>query len=93
MWQPSMAEEWSCSFKVLHFHALLQGAFLQDYLPFAVFSVVKITSFRVICLINFYPFFFFSHAGLTLTAIIVPIFIVLCLFLFSGICICAALRK
>ncbi|XP_074902930.1 discoidin, CUB and LCCL domain-containing protein 1 isoform X2 [Buteo buteo] len=34
-----------------------------------------------------------TNLGLTLTAIIVPIFIVLCLFLFSGICICAALRK
>ncbi|XP_075270282.1 discoidin, CUB and LCCL domain-containing protein 1 isoform X3 [Opisthocomus hoazin] len=31
--------------------------------------------------------------GLKLTAIIVPVLVVLCLFLFSGICICAALRK
>ncbi|XP_037988697.1 discoidin, CUB and LCCL domain-containing protein 1 isoform X1 [Motacilla alba alba] len=34
-----------------------------------------------------------TSLGLKLTAIIVPIFIVLFLFLFSGICICAALRK
>ncbi|XP_064912809.1 discoidin, CUB and LCCL domain-containing protein 1 [Columba livia] len=34
-----------------------------------------------------------TNLGLKLTAIIVPILIVLCLFLFSGICICAALRK
>ncbi|XP_067149909.1 discoidin, CUB and LCCL domain-containing protein 1 [Apteryx mantelli] len=34
-----------------------------------------------------------TNLGLKLTAIIVPVLIVLCLFLFSGICICAALRK
>ncbi|XP_063007132.1 discoidin, CUB and LCCL domain-containing protein 1 isoform X2 [Melospiza melodia melodia] len=34
-----------------------------------------------------------TSLGLKLTAIIVPIFIMLFLFLFSGICICAALRK
>ncbi|KFO77166.1 Discoidin, CUB and LCCL domain-containing protein 1, partial [Cuculus canorus] len=34
-----------------------------------------------------------TNLGLKLTAIIAPILIVLCLFLFSGICICAALRK
>ncbi|XP_029858081.1 discoidin, CUB and LCCL domain-containing protein 1 isoform X4 [Aquila chrysaetos chrysaetos] len=34
-----------------------------------------------------------TNLGLKLTAIIVPILIVLCLFLFFGICICAALRK
>ncbi|XP_071662707.1 discoidin, CUB and LCCL domain-containing protein 1 isoform X2 [Patagioenas fasciata] len=34
-----------------------------------------------------------TNLGLKLTAIIVPILIVLCLFLFSGICICAALRE
>ncbi|OXB61948.1 hypothetical protein ASZ78_013993 [Callipepla squamata] len=34
-----------------------------------------------------------TKLGLKLTAIIVPVLIVLCLFLFSGICICAALRK
>ncbi|XP_075270281.1 discoidin, CUB and LCCL domain-containing protein 1 isoform X2 [Opisthocomus hoazin] len=34
-----------------------------------------------------------TNLGLKLTAIIVPVLVVLCLFLFSGICICAALRK
>ncbi|XP_064303476.1 discoidin, CUB and LCCL domain-containing protein 1 isoform X2 [Phalacrocorax carbo] len=34
-----------------------------------------------------------TNLGLKLTAIIVPVLIVLCLFLFSGICICAALRE
>ncbi|XP_032540206.1 discoidin, CUB and LCCL domain-containing protein 1 isoform X2 [Chiroxiphia lanceolata] len=34
-----------------------------------------------------------TNLGLKLTAIIVPVLIVLCLFVFSGICICAALRK